>query len=56
MPKRAKSSIVMGELSKKKHAVSTAARVSLDTDMRASVDDTQVVTTSSGEKIVECIT
>ena len=38
MPKRSKSNILMGELSKKKHAgnsASTAVRVSLDADMRA---------------------
>ena len=52
IPKRKKTSFLMGELSKKKHKASTAMRVSLDlADMRASVDakESQVVS-FSGEK------
>ena len=52
MPKRKKTSALMGDLSKKKHSASTAVRVSLDAiHIRASVDaeESQVVS-SSGEK------
>ena len=52
MPKRKKTSFLMGELSKKKHNTFTAMRASLDaTDICASVDakESQVVS-SSGEK------
>ena len=51
IPKRKKTSFLMGELSKKKHRASTAMRVSLDSDMRASIDakESQVVS-FSGEK------
>ena len=39
MPKRNKTSVLMGELSKKKHKASTAVRVSLDAaDICTSVD------------------
>ena len=52
MPKRKKSSLLMAELSKKKHAMSnasTAVRVSLGADMRACVDVESPVVSSSGE-------
>ena len=52
MPKRKKTSFLVGELSKKKHNAYTAVLVSLDaTDIRASIDveESQVVS-SSGEK------
>ena len=56
MPKRTKSSILMGELSKKKHAgnnTSTAVRVSLDTNTRACTGaESLVAASSSGEKIL----
>ena len=53
MPKRKKSSVLMGDLSKKKHNASTAVRVSLDADIGTSVDaeESQVVS-SSGEKSI----
>ena len=47
MPKRKKTSVLMGELSKKKLNASTAVRVSLEAaDIRTSVDaeESQVVT------------
>ena len=53
MLKRKKTSLLMGELSKKKHNASTAMQVSLDADLiRGSVDaeESQVVS-SSGEKV-----
>ena len=53
MPKRKKSSLLMGELSKKKYAksnASTSVRVSIDADMRTGVDaESQQVVSSSGE-------
>ena len=52
MPKRKKTSVLTGDLSKKKHSASTAVQVSLDAiHIRASVDaeESQVVS-SSGEK------
>ena len=52
MPKRKKTSVLMGDLFKKKHNASTAVRVSLDAiHICASVDvgESQVVS-SSGEK------
>ena len=52
MTKRKKTSVLMGDLSKKKHNASTAVRMSLDAIyIRASVDvgKSQVVS-SSGEK------
>ena len=59
MPKRTKSSILMGELSKKRHPgsnASTAVRVSLDTDMHACIDaESQEAVSFSGEKIFECL-
>ena len=52
MPKRRKFSESMSELAKKKHASSSAVRVSLDTNMRTCIDPvTPVAASSSGEKI-----
>ena len=50
MPKRKKTSVLTGDLSKKKHSASTAVRVSLDAiHIRASVDaeESQVVSEKS---------
>ena len=46
MPKRKKTSLLMGKLSKKKHNAFTAVQMSLDaTDIRASIDveESQIV-------------
>ena len=50
-----KSSLIMGELPKKKHAISnasTAVRVSLGADMCTCVDVESQVVSSSGQKML----